>query len=91
SFSSASNYAFDPIRIEINDGQAILKLYPPAVVHDKESDFSGTHSNTQWLTDHLELDATGLSTGYGTYISQPLDSGASGTVWGRLSWTEVLN
>ena len=90
-FTTASNYNFDPKKIEINDGQAILKLYPPAVAHDKESDFSGTHSNTQWVTDHIELTPAGLSSGSGTYTSQVIDSGAAGTVWGRLSWTEVLS
>lgn len=90
-FTTASNYTFDSRKIEINDGQAILKLYPPAVVHDKQSDFTGTHSDTQWLTDHIELNSAGLSTGFGTYTSQPMDSGAAGTVWGRLSWTEELN
>ncbi len=90
-FTTASNYTFDSRKIEINDGQAILKLFPPAVVHDKQSDFSGTHNNTQWLTDHIELNPAGLSTGFGTYTSQPMDSGAAGTVWGRLSWTEALS
>ncbi len=40
-FTSASNYTFDSNKIEINDGQAILKLYPPTVVHDEKTILPG--------------------------------------------------
>ena len=89
SFSNASDYIFDSSKIEINDGAAILKLVPDSIIHDQEVKFSGTKDNTRWVTDRIELDAAGLSSGSGTYTSQTIDSGAVGAEWGTLSWTEA--
>ncbi|MFQ5989888.1 MAG: hypothetical protein ACE5K9_08235, partial [Candidatus Methylomirabilales bacterium] len=89
-FTIASNYTFDPTKIEVSDDVAKLKPPVDPIIHDEQADFSGTHSDTQWVTDHIELNATGLSAGSGTYTSQTIDSGAQGTEWGVLSWTEAL-
>ena len=88
-FSTATNYTFDSAKIDVSGG--VAKLKPVAFIHDEEAEFSGTHSNTRWATDQIELNSTGLSSGSGTYTSQTVDSGASGTQWGKISWNEVLN
>ncbi|MCH7912468.1 MAG: VCBS repeat-containing protein, partial [Deltaproteobacteria bacterium] len=89
-FSNPADYIFDSSKVEVRDGLAKLKPVPPSIIHDEESEFSGTHSSTQWATDHIELDTDGLSTGSGIYISQPIDSGVAGMQWGKLSWSESL-
>jgi len=89
-FSNPADFFFDSTKVEVSGGLAKLKSIPPSIIHDEEAEFSGTHSNTQWATDHIELDTDGLSTGSGTYISPPIDSGAAGKQWGKLSWTETL-
>jgi hypothetical protein len=88
-FTTATNYTFDSAKIDVSGG--VAKLKPVAFIHDEEAEFSGTHSNTRWATDNIELNSTGLSSGSGTYTSQTIDSGAAGTQWGKISWTEVLN
>ncbi|MEE9518705.1 MAG: VCBS repeat-containing protein, partial [bacterium] len=89
-FSNPADYTFDSTKVEVRGGLAKLKPVPPSIIHDEESEFSGTHSNTQWATDHIELDTDGLSTGSGAYISQPIDSGVAGMQWGKLRWSEAL-
>lgn len=75
---------------------SILTLLLPHVALANFSDstnetygFSGgTNSNTQWDSGNswLELDATGLTNGSGTYTSRIIDALAS-TSWSTLSWT----
>ena len=88
-FTTATDYTFDSDKIDVSSG--LVKLKTVTFIHDEEDEFSGTHSNTQWATDHIELDAAGLSSGSGTYTSQIIDSGVAGTQWGKISWTEALN
>ena len=64
-FSNPADYIFDSSKVEVKDGLAKLKAVPPSIIHDEEAEFSGTHSSTQWATDHIELDTDGLSTGSG--------------------------
>jgi len=87
-FTTATNYTFDSTKVEVSAGLTKLRLV--TIIHDEEAKFTGTQSNTQWTTDHIELDANGLSTGSGTYTSQIIDSGIAGAVWGKISWTETL-
>ena len=89
-FNNSSSYVFDSTKIEVSGGLAKLKPYPPATVHDEFSDFSGTHSNTEWVTDRIQLNSTGLSSGSGIYTSQAIDSGVDGMQWSRMAWTEAL-
>ena len=88
-FTTTTDYTFDSDKIDVSSGLAKLKTV--TFIHDEEDEFSGTQSNTQWATDHIELDAAGLSSGSGTYTSQIIDSGVAGTQWGKISWTEALN
>ncbi len=61
------------------------------IIDDTQSEFdAGTYSDTQWNTDHVELDATGLANGTGTYTSQIFDSGDSSTSWDQISWVEDI-
>jgi len=87
-FTTAANYNFDSTKVVVSAGLAKLRLV--TVIHDEEAEFTGIQSNTRWATNHIELDATGLSTGSGTYTSQIIDSGMAGAVWGKISWTEAL-
>ena len=89
-FNNPADFTFDSSKVQVRGGLAKLKPFPPSITHNEEAEFSGTHSNTQWTTDHVELDANGLSTGSGTYISQPIDSNVAGMQWGKLRWTETL-
>ena len=70
-FSNQADYTFDSSKVEVKGGLAKLKPVPPSIFHDEESEFSGTHSNTQWATDHIELDGDGLSN---SYFTPPLAS-----------------
>ena len=63
-FTTTTNYTFDSDKIDVSSGLAKLKTV--TFIHDEEDEFSGTQSNTQWATDHIELDAAGLSSGSGT-------------------------
>ena len=89
SFTTASNYTFDASKMEVSD--ELAKLKPITVVHDEAEEFTGTHSNTLWATDHIELDGTGLNTGTGSYTSQIIDSGMTEVEWGKITWTENLS
>ena len=62
-FTTATDYSFDSDKIDVASGLAKLKTV--SFIHDEEDEFSGTQSNTQWATDHIELDAAGLSSGPG--------------------------
>jgi len=88
-FTTAEEFTFSATKIEVTSGVARLK--PFMVVHEKEEDFSGTHGNTVWETDHLQLDENGLSAGSGFYVSQVIDSNIAGVEWGRRSWNEPLS
>jgi hypothetical protein len=54
---------------------------------DEVSEFnSGTYSDTQFDTDHVELDATGLTNGTGTFTSQIFDSTDAAASWKEITW-----
>lgn len=81
-----------------SDDQELIILEPymssglaDTYVHDTLAEFNGSYSDTQWNTDHLELDATGITNGTGTYTSPIIDSGQTDSAWGDLAWTEELN
>lgn len=64
---------------------------PGSIVDDTQAEFdAGVYSDTQWNTDHVELDTTGISNGTGAYTSTIFDSGAAGTSWSQISWVESV-
>ena len=57
------------------------------ILDDTENEFNqGSYSDTEFNTDHIELTATGITNGSGTYNSQIFYSGGS-AVWDTISWT----
>lgn len=60
---------------------------PGQIIDDTQSEFdTGTYSDTQWSTDHVELTGTGQTNGVGTYTSEVFDIGNT-TDFTDLSWT----
>ena len=83
-FTTASNYTYDSDLIEFSGGVAQLKTKDQTDNDNTSSGFGGgTHSNTAWSSDHIELD-TGQTSG--TFTSRVFDAGGS-TSWNSLSWT----
>jgi hypothetical protein len=55
-FTTVANYTYDSDKIDVSGG--VAKLKPVTIIHNEEDEFSGTHSSTQWATDHIELSST---------------------------------
>ena len=59
-----------------------------SIITDTEGEFDdGTYADTQYSTDHIELDATGLTNGTGTYTSDVFSAGTVTGRWESVSWT----
>lgn len=62
---------------------------PAIYIDDAQPEFdAGTYLDTQWDTNHIELDSTGMNNGTGTYLSQVFDSAREETSWNTIGWTE---
>ncbi|EKD49781.1 MAG: PKD protein [uncultured bacterium] len=80
-FNSSSGYTYDA-GIEFSGGAAQLSLESQTFVDNTEGEFNGTHSNTEWSTDHIQLSSGQTS---GNYTSSTKDGGTFNG-WTQLGW-----
>lgn len=77
SFNTDEYYTIsDSSKVEISGGMA--KLIPIDQTDDDNSSTGfggGTHDETQWVTDHLELTDVGKTNGVGVFASRIIDAG----------------
>ena len=94
SFSSALNYVFDSAKISIGNGVASLAPIQNIDPIDTQVEFTSsgsTLSGVFWNPANLgiELDAAGLASKTGTYVSNVIDFGSTKDV-SRLSWDNPI-
>jgi len=83
-FGTDSDYQYNSDYIEITGGVVSLKALDQTDDDNTSLGFGGgTHTNTQFLTDHIELNSTGITNTTGTFSSRIFDAGTS-TSWSLL-------
>jgi len=70
----------------LRGNQDILQSLAATFADDTQAEFnSGSYSDTQFDTDHVQLDATGLTNKTGTFTSQIFDAGGT-QGWNNIAW-----
>ncbi len=83
-FGTASDYIYNDSFLSITNSSSTLDLVDQVDDDNTTTGFAGgSHSDTQFDTDHIELDSTGLTNGTGTFTSRIIDSGTT------TSWTTL--
>lgn len=79
-FSSSADFIFDSKKVSIDASSSSLRLVDQTDDDNTIYGFGGgVHDNTQFDTDHIEMDATGLTNGTSTFTSRIMDVGTSAT------------
>jgi hypothetical protein len=83
-FTTSGNYTYNTSLINVSGGSAKLLEVGVNFQDDEQDDFnSGTYTQTEYSTDHIQLSAGQTS---GTYRSSIKDAGENVT-WQSLAWT----
>ncbi|MCA9388441.1 LamG domain-containing protein, partial [Candidatus Berkelbacteria bacterium] len=86
SFTNPADYIFDSNLVEVDGGVASLK---PIDQLDDSNDAlgfgGGSHFDTQWQSNSVELSSLGLINGSGNFTSRVIDAGRA-LSWQNLKW-----